>query len=58
MKSEWSDWLPFPDPKARGILQAPFGPGCYELRFFGTMTISGLVRTFVATRTERSSILQ
>jgi len=28
----WSPWRPFPNPKRRGILIAPFGPGCYELR--------------------------
>jgi hypothetical protein len=28
----WSDWRPFPDPKKCGILIAPFGAGCYELR--------------------------
>jgi hypothetical protein len=28
----WSDWLPFPEPRKRGILCAPFGPGAYELR--------------------------
>lgn len=32
MATEWSDWLPFPDPRERGILIAPFGAGCYELR--------------------------
>ena len=29
---EWSQWLPFPDPKDQGILMAPFGPGLYQLR--------------------------
>jgi hypothetical protein len=28
----WSQWRPFPSPNKRGILVAPFGPGCYELR--------------------------
>ncbi|MGI4794431.1 MAG: hypothetical protein ACRYG8_10225 [Janthinobacterium lividum] len=28
----WSPWRPFPDPRTRGVLQAPFGPGVYELR--------------------------
>ena len=32
MTEAWSKWLPFPDPKAAGILTAPLGPGCYELR--------------------------
>ena len=30
--SEWSEWRPFPDPRADGYLLAPFGPGVYELR--------------------------
>ena len=28
----WSDWRPFPDPQSRGVLIAPFGPGCYDIR--------------------------
>ena len=32
MATEWSEWRPFPDPRKGGILIAPFGPGCYELR--------------------------
>jgi hypothetical protein len=28
----WSDWRKFPNPRQRGILIAPFGHGCYELR--------------------------
>jgi hypothetical protein len=28
----WSDWRPFPDPRRGGVLTAPFGAGCYELR--------------------------
>jgi hypothetical protein len=28
----WSGWRSFPDPMNGGILVAPFGPGCYELR--------------------------
>jgi hypothetical protein len=28
----WSPWALFPDPRQGGILIAPFGPGCYELR--------------------------
>ncbi len=31
-KHAWSDWRPFPDPRRRGMLTAPFGAGCYELR--------------------------
>jgi hypothetical protein len=30
--ANWSDWKPFPDPRERGILVAPFGPGCYDLK--------------------------
>ncbi len=30
--STWSSWQPFPDPRALGVLVAPFGPGVYELR--------------------------
>jgi len=26
------NWRSFPDPRQGGILVAPFGPGCYELR--------------------------
>ena len=29
---EWSEWLPFPDPRNRGILKAPYGPGLYQLK--------------------------
>ncbi len=32
MAAGWSDWRPFPDPRKMGILIAPFGAGCYELR--------------------------
>ena len=32
MKGQWSAWRPFPDPGNGGLLTAPFGPGCYELR--------------------------
>ena len=28
----WSEWRPFPDPRARDVLIAPFGPGVYEIR--------------------------
>lgn len=30
--AKWSAWLPFPDPRHHGILTAPIGAGCYELR--------------------------
>jgi hypothetical protein len=32
MREEWSEWRLFPDPRQKGILIAPFGPGCYQLR--------------------------
>jgi hypothetical protein len=32
MASEWSEWRPLPDPRENGILIAPFGAGCYQLR--------------------------
>jgi hypothetical protein len=28
MNADWSDWRAFPDPREKGILVAPFGPGC------------------------------
>lgn len=28
----WTEWMPFPDPRKHGMLTAPFGPGCYEVR--------------------------
>ena len=28
----WTAWTRFPDPRLRGILTAPFGPGVYQLR--------------------------
>lgn len=30
--ADWSEWQAFPDPRAGGYLDAPFGPGVYELR--------------------------
>jgi len=30
--SNWSKWMPFPDPRKNGYLYAPFGAGVYELR--------------------------
>jgi hypothetical protein len=32
MEVAWTEWRPFPDPRAGGFLTAPFGPGCYEVR--------------------------
>ena len=28
----WTEWLPFPDPRQREYLYAPFGCGVYQLR--------------------------
>ncbi len=30
--AKWSVWRDFPNPEQHGVLTAPFGPGCYELR--------------------------
>lgn len=30
--ARWSAWRRFPDPRVQGYLEAPFGPGAYELR--------------------------
>lgn len=30
--ADWSEWRQFPNPKDEGYLEAPFGPGVYELR--------------------------
>ncbi len=32
MGEQWSGWTAFPDPRKGGILTAPFGAGCYEVR--------------------------
>ena len=32
MNAQWSKWRRFPHPERRGLLVAPIGPGCYELR--------------------------
>tara|TARA_R110002111_G_scaffold10415_1_gene33612 strand:+ start:42908 stop:43264 length:357 start_codon:yes stop_codon:yes gene_type:complete len=32
----WSKYHPFPDPRKQGILQAPLGPGVYDLRRIST----------------------
>jgi len=34
--NEWSEWRPFPNPRRGDYLQAPFGPGVYELRHKST----------------------
>ena len=31
-KKRWSGWRRFPNALKRGILVAPIGPGCYQLR--------------------------
>ena len=33
--STWTKWTPFPDPRKKKYLVAPFGPGVYELRLKG-----------------------
>jgi hypothetical protein len=38
----WSAWRKFPDPRERGILVAPFGPGCYELRNGNQLVLYGM----------------
>lgn len=34
--AEWTKWRPFPDPREGQFLNAPIGPGVYELRHAGT----------------------
>lgn len=41
MKSEWSKWRRFPNPRQRESLIAPFGPGCYELRKGAQLVLYG-----------------
>lgn len=41
MHPEWSEWRLFPDPRAAGILIAPIGPGCYELRHRTQLVLFG-----------------
>ena len=41
MAARWSEWRLFPDPRERGILVAPFGPGCYELRIGEQLLLYG-----------------
>jgi len=35
-------WAPFPDPRKKGMLLAPFGPGCYELRHGEKLVLFGM----------------
>ncbi len=37
-----SDWALFPDPRAGGLLTAPIGPGCYELRLGDQLVCFGI----------------
>jgi hypothetical protein len=32
MQLAWSSWKPFPDPRRGGSIEAPIGPGVYEVR--------------------------
>ena len=41
----WSEWRCFPDPGAEGRLDAPFGPGVYELRNCDQLVYVGESRT-------------
>ena len=36
LETKWTDWRPFPDPTKGGLIVAPIGPGCYELRLAGS----------------------
>jgi hypothetical protein len=45
MATSWSDWQLFPDPRQGGLLVAPFGPGCYELRIGEQLLLFGCGRT-------------
>jgi hypothetical protein len=36
MDRKWSEWAPFPNPRDRGVLAAPLGAGCYEIRHRGS----------------------
>lgn len=40
--NEWSEWRPFPDPRKGGVLVAPFGPGCYNLRHGHQLVLFGM----------------
>jgi hypothetical protein len=37
----WSEWKLFPDPRYQERLNAPFGPGCYELRIGSQLLLYG-----------------
>ena len=36
MVTSWRNWKPFPDPQAGGHVDAPVGPGVFEVRHTGT----------------------
>lgn len=38
---KWSNWRQVPDPRQHGMLTAPFGPGCYELRHAARRVLFG-----------------
>ena len=40
--NEWSEWRRFPDPEKGGVLIAPFGPGCYNLRHGSQLVLFGM----------------
>jgi hypothetical protein len=40
--ADWSDWRPFPDPRKGGVLIAPFGPGCYNVRHGSQLILFGM----------------
>lgn len=44
MTAGWSPWALFPDPRQGGMLVAPFGPGCYELRIGDKLLLFGCGR--------------
>jgi hypothetical protein len=46
--ADWSEWLLFPDPRNQGILVAPFGPGCYDLRNGNQAVTFGMGRNVAA----------
>jgi hypothetical protein len=36
MVNPWADWKPFPDPRSGEYLNAPIGPGVFEVRHMQT----------------------